>query len=199
MHWSHAATFRLDGNWTVLCPPVDIDLQWGGWRKTIPTEWQGHWFLSSLVTNTTWQKKTMFLSIRCPLFFQIKKKQIKNWLSHVMMIKKKSKREIYESTCFSLSGVKKIKIIHHCRHHLAAKPTNSREIKTELKYSSFKWIFFPIASGGRTALALLMKEAKLNWARVQHNVTVSPISCLNVLKEDKMAAGDSGWVPMKLW
>lgn len=36
MHWSYAATFRLHSNWTVLCPPVDIDPQWGGWRKTIP-------------------------------------------------------------------------------------------------------------------------------------------------------------------
>lgn len=90
----------------------------------------------------------------------------------------------------SLSGAKKIKTIHHRRNRLAAEPTNSREIKTELKYSSFKWIFFfPIASNGRTVLAPLMGEAKPNWGRVQHNVNVSLISCLNVLKKDKNGRG----------
>lgn len=56
--------------------------------------------------------------------------------------------------------------------------------------------FFPIASSGMTAFAPPMKEAKLNLAKVQ--VTNSLISCLNVLKGDKMGAGDSGWVPTKL-
>lgn len=106
-------------------------------------------------------------------------------------INQKFKQAIYECVYSFWTKLKPSITLHRFNFSRQSKVTSSREIKQD-KVFIFKHDFFNSTRGGRQGHISTADEE--GWEMVEQTLTIAAISCLNVLKWDKMAA----WLNM-LW